>query len=84
MAGRRLTASDILERLDNDEFGLSSGEESDFEGEGVISYRPPGLEDPLDGLVDEEELGEGHSDNDEEYSDAAPPVPSIGHFTGIT
>ena len=54
MAGRRLTASDILERLDNDEFDLSSGEESDFEGEGVFSYRPPGLEDPLDGLVDRE------------------------------
>ena len=36
----RLTVSDVLERLDEDDFGLSSGEESDFEGEEVYSYLP--------------------------------------------
>ena len=41
----RLTVSDVLERLDRDEFGLSSGEESEFEGEEVFGYLPPAPED---------------------------------------
>ncbi len=35
-----MSNSDVLLRLENDEFGLSSGEESDFEGEEVHGYLP--------------------------------------------
>ena len=41
----RLTVSDVLQRLDGDDFGLSSGEESDFEGEEIYSYLPRAPED---------------------------------------
>ncbi len=34
-------------RLENDEFGLSSGEESDFEGEEVHGYLPTPSEVPV-------------------------------------
>ena len=38
----RLTVSDVLERLDGDDFGLSLGK-SDFEGEEIYSFLPRAL-----------------------------------------
>ena len=31
---------EVLQRLDDDDFGLSSDDESDFEGDGVVGYLP--------------------------------------------
>ena len=35
---KRLNTSDVLQLLENDDFGLSEEEDSDFEGEGIESY----------------------------------------------
>ena len=40
----------VLQRLEDDDFGLSVGEESDYEGEDIQSYLPSAPED-LTGLV---------------------------------
>ena len=37
---RRLNTSDVLQLLEDDDFGLSKEDNSDFEGEGVESYLP--------------------------------------------
>ena len=37
---KRLNTSDVLQLLEDDDFGLSEEDESDFEGEGVESYPP--------------------------------------------
>ena len=37
---KRLKTSDVLQLLDDDDFGLSEEYDSDFEGEGVESYLP--------------------------------------------
>ena len=37
---KRLNTSDVLQLLEDDDFGLSEEDESDFEGEGVESYLP--------------------------------------------
>ena len=37
---RRLNTSDVLQLLEDDDFGLSEEDESDFEGGGVESYLP--------------------------------------------
>ena len=78
----RLTVGDVLERLDRDDFGLSSGEESDFEGEEIYSYLPPAPDDlpghvARGGALREDASGSGESD-----SDAASPGPSTSHQPG--
>ena len=82
MAAERLTVDDILYRIDHDEFGLSSDDESDFEGDGVFSYLPPPLGNPLDSVAGEGEPREGQSESDGEYSGAASSAPSRGHSPG--
>ena len=37
---KRLNTSDVLQLLEDDDFGLSEEDDSDFEGEGVGSYLP--------------------------------------------
>ena len=37
---KRLNTSDVLQLLEEDDFGLSEEDESDFEGESVESYLP--------------------------------------------
>ena len=37
---KRLIASDVLQLLEDDEFGLSEEEDSDFEGKSVEGYLP--------------------------------------------
>ena len=37
---KRLNTSDVLQLLEDDDFGLSEEDDSDFEGEGVESYLP--------------------------------------------
>ena len=37
---KRLNTRDVLQLLEDDDFGLSEGDNSDFEGEGVESYLP--------------------------------------------
>ena len=37
---KRLNTSDVLQQLEDDDFGLSEEDDSDFEGEGVESYLP--------------------------------------------
>ena len=78
MAGRRLTANDILERLDNDEFGLSSGEESDFEGEELHSYLPPAQEDLSGHKAGEGALSREGSVSGRVSDDDAPSGPATG------
>ena len=37
---KRLNTSDVLQLLEDDDFGLSEEDDSNFEGEGVESYLP--------------------------------------------
>ena len=37
---KRLNTSDVLQLLEDDDFGLSEVDDSDFEGKGVESYLP--------------------------------------------
>ena len=37
---KRLNTSDVLQLLEDDDFGLSEEDDNDFEGEGVGSYLP--------------------------------------------
>ena len=37
---KRLNTSDVLQLLEDDDFGLSKEDDSDFEGENVESYLP--------------------------------------------
>ena len=37
---KRLNTSNVLNLLEDDDFGLSEEDDSDFEGEGVESYLP--------------------------------------------
>ena len=37
---KRLNTSNVLQLLEDDDFGLSEEDESDFEGEGVESHLP--------------------------------------------
>ena len=37
---KRLNISDLLQLLEDDDFGLSEEDDSDFEGEDVVSYLP--------------------------------------------
>ena len=37
---KRLNSSDVLQLLEDDDFGLSGGDDSDVEGEGIESYLP--------------------------------------------
>ena len=39
----RFTTSKVIELLDDNDFGLSGEEESDFEGEEIASYLPSGV-----------------------------------------
>lgn len=59
----RLTASDVLDLLEDDDFGWFSGEDSDFEGEGVTSYLPEAGEHFSDG-------GEGPQLNEEDVEES--------------
>ncbi len=40
MASSRISFDQVLQLVDDDAFGSSSGEESEFEKEGVTSYLP--------------------------------------------
>ena len=70
--------------LDDDEFGLSSGEESDFEGDGITGYLPEmetfmddGLED--DDEPEEEDDGDNRSGSPSDYQRAST-EPSSGTY----
>ena len=39
---------EVLQRLDDDDFGLFSDDESDFEGDGVVRYLPEVQDEHLD------------------------------------
>ena len=47
----RLNAFDVLEMLEDDDFGLPEEEDSDYEGEGIQGYLP---EVAIDDLEEEE------------------------------
>ena len=74
--------SDVLERLDGDDFGLSSGEESDFEGEEIYSYLPRAPEDLSGHVADEGALREDGSGSDRNEDDAPSPGPSTSDVPG--
>ena len=40
IVAKRLNTSDLLQLLEDDDFGLSEEDDSNFEGEGVESYLP--------------------------------------------
>ena len=73
------TLSDVLQQLDDSDFDLDDGEDSDFEGDGVHSYLPMAR---LDGIEDddrdEDDNGDedAHDDGDDEELDA-PPAPLV-------
>ena len=46
---------EVLERLEDDDFGLSSEDESDFEGEGIYGYMPETDEARFVGMAREED-----------------------------
>ena len=53
---KHLNTSDVLQLLEDDDFGLPEEDESDFEGEGVESYLPRA--DPKLGHVENTEVME--------------------------
>ena len=59
----------MLLRLENDDFGLSSGEENDFEGEEVHGYLPTPSEVPVSEIGGADSPSTALSDSDD---DAAP------------
>ena len=72
----------VLQRLEDDDFGLSSGEESDYEGEDIQSYLPSAPED-LTGLVTGGGASSSERDGEERPSnDSTPPGPATGPLHG--
>ena len=69
MASRLYGAEDVLERLFEDDFGLSDSDDSDQEGEGVHGYLPMGslgstIEDELGEVADRGNDREGDGEED--------------------
>ena len=78
----RLSMEDVFQLVDDDDFGLSSGEESDFGGEGITGYLPwedYNIFDDADGGGGPEE--ESEEDDGGESASDEPGMPS-GHETG--
>ena len=81
-----LNLDEVLERLEDDDFGLSSEDESDFEGEGIYGYMPETDEARLVGMASEGALDNGEEDGDMDDGDtssalsAASSVVSAGLF----
>ena len=67
----RLNAFDVLEMLEDDDFGLPEEEDSDYEGEGIQGYLP---EVAIDDLEEEEEA----EFNDRDRAVLAPPESHFG------
>ncbi len=63
--------SEVLLRLESDEFGLSSGEESDFEGEEIHGYLPVPSGDAVSDIGDADPLSTALSDSAHESDDDA-------------
>ena len=78
----RLDVNDVLERLEDDDFGLSSGEESEFEGDEVYSYLPPASDDLSGHVAGGGALQTEGSDSGGEESDDASPGPSTSYQPG--
>ena len=74
--------SKVLHRLEDDEFGLSSGEESDFEGEELHSYLPPAPDDLSGHIAGEGALLRGESVSGRLSDDDAPSRPASGLLEG--
>ena len=70
--------SNVLEMLDDDEFGLSSGEESDFEGDGITGYLPE-TETFMDDEPEEEDDGDNRSGGPSDHQRAST-EPSTGKY----
>ena len=65
MASRsRLSMDDVFQLVDDDAFGLDSGDESDFEGDGVTGYLPA-VDDNLSNGADGGGEPEDESEEDE-------------------
>ncbi len=58
MASSRISFDQVLQLVDDDAFGLSSGEESEFEEEGVTGYLPA-VDGYLSGSAEGGEYQEG-------------------------
>ena len=74
----RLSVYDVLERLDDDDDGLYSGDESDCEAEGISGYMP----EADDGLLADIASGEALDDEEEEGSMDADDASSSAITTG--
>ena len=77
-----LSVNDVLERLEDDDLGLSSGEESEYEGEDIHSYLPPAPEDLLSHLAGEGARTRRYADSDEGSDDGSPSEPATGQLQG--
>ena len=81
----RFCLDEVLERLVGDDYGLSSDEESDFEGDGICVYLPEAEGDLSEGMASGKALEEEEDDSKEEEreeSDAASPALPAGHLLG--
>ena len=75
---------DVLERLDDDDDGLYSGDESDYEAEGICGYMPETndglMADVASGEALDDEEGEGSMDADDASSSALTTGPVSGQY----
>ena len=77
----RLSVYDVLERLDDDDVGLYSEDESDCEAEGISGYMP----ETDDGLMADIASGEALDDDEEggmDVDDASSSVLTTGPVSG--
>ena len=64
----------VFQLVDDDAFGLDSGEESDFEGDGVTDYLP----EVDDNLLDDADGGDEPEDDIEEDDGSGNPIDDPG------
>ena len=77
-----LSVDDVLERLEDDDFGLSSGEESEYEGEDIHSYLPLPPEDLLSHTASVGRRSRRYTDSDGGSDDSGPSEPATGQLQG--
>ena len=81
MAARMFDVEEVLERLDDDN-GLSSDDESDFEGEGIHGYLPEADGYLFDDMASRGALEDGEEFFEEDGSGSASPGLPAGPLPG--